>query len=160
MTAEGGGGHDFIDDGAEEREDDDVVPGLAGVGNHPTTGPATAIGPVDPVSLVAGPSPSGYVTDRTTNLPILRISRVHNNVCVKCYVHQRCMLILSGWQMPHRTEICSWAAAAVRDPPDATFASRAQAAEAHIMQLKHIRAAVVWPGRTWDSVIAEAAADP
>ena len=62
--------------------------------------------------------------------------------------------------MPSKSELCNWAAAAVRDPPDPTAASNTQAVGAHISQLKRVRAAAVGPSRTWEFAIAEAAADP
>ena len=121
-----------------------------------------SIGPVDPASFLRGPNAEGWVTDLANN-PIIRVGLVNDSVCVKCLVHIKCFQKMPQWQMPSRHELLSWALA---DAPDAeTELSRGphetESTEAHMRQLRTIRASAQWPGRTYACVIAEAAAaDP
>lgn len=141
----------------------DVVPDagevVAEAGTNPLQEPAPSpeVAPVV-VGNMCGPTPLGYFTDRRVQRSIGRITGPFSDgsVGLRCSLHPECSLAMAEWKLPGLQELRSWFENAEVPLATATKGERRAMAKAHIAQLKVLREAAVWPGRTKQSLIDQA----
>lgn len=109
---------------------------------------------------LTGPSSLGYLYDVSNNKPAARLTDVwKNSVAIKCYKHgAKCTLAVAEWKLPSLEALRGWVSSAEWPPSDATSAQKAAMAVQHVAALRELRDAAVWPGRTRQGLIDEAAA--
>lgn len=113
-----------------------------------------------PPSPVRGPSDLGYLTDMRLGRSIGRLTAVwKGSVAVKCYLHgSTCTLAMAEWKLPGLGDVRNWLASAEVPPAGADGAAKKRMATAHVADLRRLRDAAIWPGRTRQSLVDEAAA--
>jgi hypothetical protein len=119
-----------------------------------------AVPPPSLDSYISGPTPMGYCTDTRNGRVCMRVTQVFNrtNVAIKCYTHSgKCTLAIPEWKLPPLASLRAWAARAQPVPAGASVAVKDAAIATHLGELKALRDQAVWPGRSRQSLVDEAA---
>lgn len=119
-------------------------------------------GPPTPLEsgLIRGPGPLGYFEDRTGRSMLRVTEKFKTSVGVKCLQHLgKCTLAMAEWMLPSRMALAAWALNATPFPDHATRDEKDRIIQVHLPELRVMRDAAIAPGRTWQSLLDEAAAE-